>query len=157
MAASKKLPDQQQQRAREFVQRIVDEQFGKNVLDASRKIGVSQSWLYEFLHGKRGAGFKSLATIAAFASTTTDVVLGLTPAPPASERRPLGNGAIGDHPMWTETIEITRRRYGKRLTEEMIEKLERASLSFTPERLTPEFLYTVAEAIEESEPFEDPS
>jgi hypothetical protein len=96
--------------------------------------------------------------IAAFGGISLEeLITGNAPTTPASERRPLGNGALGDHPMWTETIEVTRRRYGKRLTEEMIEKLERASLSFTPERLTPEFLYTVAEAIEESEPFEDPS
>jgi len=61
---------------RSFVDGVVKEDFRGNTTAAARRFKVSQSMLYEFLGGKRGAGMKLLEGVASYTRQPLDVILG---------------------------------------------------------------------------------
>jgi hypothetical protein len=79
--SSKSLDAQRNDAARAYTADLIKRRFDGNVLQASKAIGVSQSALYEFLKGSRGAGMKLLDAVARFDHTTVDQVVGNAPAP----------------------------------------------------------------------------
>jgi len=82
--SSKSLQPEQNERIRGFVQRLIDDRFAGNVTAAAEKIGVSQSLLYEFLKGTRGAGMKLLGHVAEYSGWSIDDIV--NGAPSSGER-----------------------------------------------------------------------
>lgn len=78
--SSKSLEDEQNERVRGFVQKLVDDRFEGNVSAAADKLGVSQSLVYEFLKGTRGAGIKLLRQLAAFTEVSIDDIVNGVPS-----------------------------------------------------------------------------
>lgn len=73
---SKSLGTKRNDTARAYIAELVKRRFDGNVLQASKAIGISQSALYEFLGGSRGAGMKILDAVARFDGTTIDRIVG---------------------------------------------------------------------------------
>lgn len=69
--------------ARKFAQAVVDREFGGNTLKAAAALGVSQSYVSDFLRGTKGAGTKMLHALANFCGVPLDVVIGRSGATPA--------------------------------------------------------------------------
>jgi hypothetical protein len=67
---------EQNEAARAFVQKLVNDRFGGNKLRASKKIGVSYTLLHEFLKGTRGAGMALLAGVSALTGEPIEVITG---------------------------------------------------------------------------------
>lgn len=89
MARTKSLPVEQNEAARKFVRQIVNERFGGNTLQAAMKLGVSQSLVYEFLKGTRGAGMTLLGAVSAFTGEPIETITGQNnPDTEALERDP---------------------------------------------------------------------
>lgn len=65
--------------ARSYIRDIVEKEFKGNASKASKEFRISQSMLYEFLDGSRGAGMKLLRGVAAYKGVAIDVVLGQSP------------------------------------------------------------------------------
>jgi hypothetical protein len=84
--------------ARQFVRRIIDDDFGGNVFQASKALKVSQSYLYEFLNEHRGGGMKLLRAAARHTGVSVDAVIGHSPgAPTKDETRFPNRGNAIDH------------------------------------------------------------
>jgi hypothetical protein len=62
--------------ARKFIKEVVKSDFDNNTSRAAKALHISQSMLYEFLEGKRGAGMKLLSGVAAYRGVSVDVVIG---------------------------------------------------------------------------------
>jgi len=75
--------------ARRYVDQLVKDDFGGNVSKTAEAIGISQSMLYDFLHGKRGAGMTLLEGVAQYRRVSIDVVLGNVPDLAVGRRVPL--------------------------------------------------------------------
>ena len=73
---NKSLSPERADAARAFVERLVNERFGGNVSAAAKAMSISQSLLYEFLNGTRGAGPKLLEAVADYAQVTIDHLIG---------------------------------------------------------------------------------
>lgn len=97
---NKSLPLSQNEAARAFVRALVDSEFEGNTNAAAKKLGLSQSMLYEFLDGTRGAGMKLLNAVAVHTRRTIDEVVGRPPqiALPLGDEEP----AHQNIPGWTE-------------------------------------------------------
>jgi hypothetical protein len=99
----KSLDPERNEAARGLAKRLVATDFEGNVNAAAKAFGVSQSMLYEFLDGKRGAGMKLLEGIATYRQCTLDEVIG----------RPL------PEPTRTE-LDIALRFYGAEMPEPVV-------------------------------------
>jgi transcriptional regulator with XRE-family HTH domain len=79
---NKALDPEQNEGVRRFTQRLVDLGYDGNVSAAAEALGVSQSLLYEFLKGTRGAGMKLLEGLADVTGASLDEVMGRPPPRP---------------------------------------------------------------------------
>lgn len=75
---TKSLPIERNEAARKFARQLVAEKFEGNTLSASRKLGVSQSLLYEFLKGTRGAGMALLSALSTLTGEAIETITGQT-------------------------------------------------------------------------------
>jgi len=148
---TKSLESQRNEAARTFIKSIVDRDFAGNTSAASRKFGISQSMLSEFLAGGRGAGMKLLDAVAIYSGATVDQILGRgsepPPPPPAlpSTNLEIALAYLGAA-VSPEAIEIVKAattdldtsswlpiRWGRELTRVQRELLEADGVELPPE------------------------
>lgn len=79
VANNKSIDPARNRAAREYTQRVVDEDFDGNVLRASKAFKISQSMLYDFLNNNRGAGLTVLEGVARYRRVSLEVVMGIAP------------------------------------------------------------------------------
>lgn len=78
--STKSLQDEQNDRVRAFVQKLIEGRFNKNMTAAADAFGISQSLLYEFMKGTRGAGMKLLAGVSKFTGERIDDIVNGVPS-----------------------------------------------------------------------------
>lgn len=83
--------------ARALVKNLVENDFAGNVSAAAKRLSISQSLLYEFLDGKRGAGMKLLDAVSAYTHQPIDVIIGRKPQPEARSVDDALNLALAYH------------------------------------------------------------
>jgi transcriptional regulator with XRE-family HTH domain len=138
------------ERLREVVRALVEQDFDGNRAGAARRLGVSQSYVQEFLAGTRGAGRKLLEGLADYTGRSIDDLMGRRTKKP-------GAATLGQHPDWPAKEAEARKRYGRAIEGRYFDKAARTSGTELPEVLTVEFVRRMAEAWQQAELDQDPS
>lgn len=148
---TKSLRPEQNERLREIVRDLIAKDFKGNATSAAKAIGVAQGLMSEFLSGGRGAGPKLIQGIADVTGRSIDDLYGRPVLPLASGGHEL-IGSRRDWPAVRDEVIATSRR----LTRPDVERVAGVSLSQPPEKLTPEFVVRLAEALLYAIPYERP-
>lgn len=107
---NKALDPERNASARKFVEVLVKKDFGGNTTGAAKQFGISQSLLYEFLAGTRGAGMKLLDGVSRYSGQSIDAIVGKVPAVPSAKLSNLDVAVLffGDR-IPAEAVERVRR------------------------------------------------
>lgn len=101
--------------ARKFVEVLVKRDFGGNTSVAAKAIGISQSLLYEFLAGTRGAGMKLLDGVSRLSGESIDVIVG-RPGAAAAAQKPAPD---------LTNLEVAIRFLGDRIPAEAVDRVRK--------------------------------
>lgn len=148
---SKSLRPEQNERLRGIVRELIDRDFDGNGTAAAKAFGVAQGMISEFLSGGRGAGPKLIQGIADYTGRSIDDLYGRPVLPIAQG----GHELIGSRADWPAARDAAIAS-NRRLAPADVERVGGVSLSQPPERLSPEFIVRLAEALLYAIPYERP-
>jgi hypothetical protein len=139
----KGLSPERNAHVRAFVQELIDREFEGNVLRASKALGLSNSILYEFLRGSRGAGIKLLEALSDYTKKSIPTILGMDEfaemvgAPLRAERR------FRDIQGWTDA-EQTARTLAPQIPDSVWKALQDSAAFERLESVDAGFVYELA-------------
>lgn len=150
--STKSLRPEQNDYIRGVLQAVVDEDFGGVATAAAKALGIPQSQASDFLAGKTGAGQKVVFALADYTGRSLDELYG-RPRLPSGEG---GHELLGARADWAQVREeaVTKARTVQAAD---IDRVADVGLSHPPEKLTPDFVIRMAEALLYAVPYEKPA
>lgn len=141
LVSEKSLDPDRNEFLRALLNDLVRDEFGGKKSRAAVAIGVSPSYVQEFLGGTRGAGRKLLEALADYTKRPIDELMGREGHEPEPEP-----GTLGALPGWAEAQSEAVRKYGKTIPAASFAKAAATRSSNPPSVVTVEFVRKMADA-----------
>lgn len=142
------LPPAQNERVRGILRELVRVEFAGAVKKTADALGVTHATVSDVLSGKRGAGQKLLAGIAAHTGRSLDDLVGhVVVYDPAATRT---GSRLGLHPGWTQAEAELRRKIARRFAtpqEQVISDMRGVTLTRPLPVLTGDFLLKLYDSL----------
>lgn len=145
---TKSLDVERNERIRGILRDVLVRNHEGNQAALARAMGtVTPATVSDFLAGKRGAGESLIAGLARITGRTPADIRGERVEYDPGQDRGIPPTALGHHPDWAQASAEAVARYGRTIDPDILALAAGASLGAVYERLTPEIVKAVCDAI----------
>jgi len=117
--------------------------------DLAPRLGIKQPTLSSLIGGRHGAGYGLARAVAELRGVSVEELLKVPPEDHDTAPPRLHSGAIGRHRDWSTARAGAEVKYGRYIKPGTLDRLASASNSLTPSVLTPEWVFRMAEALQQ--------